>query len=48
MSTSTEDAPPPAPIRCTTCNGTGKGETIVTGTHTYQADCGTCGGSGEL
>ncbi|MFC0602261.1 hypothetical protein [Streptomyces palmae] len=48
MSTSTEDTPPPPPIRCTSCQGTGEGQTVVTGTHTYKEPCGACGGNGQL
>ncbi|MDP9616422.1 MULTISPECIES: hypothetical protein [Streptomyces] len=39
--------PPPPPVRCTTCGGSGLGDTVVTGSRTYRAPCGTCGGSGQ-
>ncbi|MEU5609389.1 hypothetical protein AB0H03_11755 [Streptomyces sparsogenes] len=37
-----------APIRCTTCNGTGEGQWVITGNGSKtRQPCGSCGGSGQ-
>ncbi|MGK3110397.1 zinc finger-like domain-containing protein [Streptomyces sp. WAC05858] len=43
----TVDATPPPPVRCTTCNGSGLGDTVITGNGTHRAPCSPCGGSGQ-
>ncbi|WP_438494132.1 hypothetical protein [Streptomyces asiaticus] len=43
----TIETPPPPPVRCTACGGSGLGETVVTGDRTYRAACSPCGGSGQ-
>lgn len=39
--------PPPAPARCSACNGTGQGPTVITDRGEYRGTCGTCGGTGQ-
>jgi hypothetical protein len=36
-----------APARCTTCNGTGQGPTVIDDRGTYRAPCGPCNGTGQ-
>ncbi|GAA2333459.1 hypothetical protein GCM10010246_16330 [Streptomyces cuspidosporus] len=37
-----------APIRCTTCNGTGEGQWVITGNGSKtRQPCGSCGGTGQ-
>lgn len=40
-------APAPAPVRCTSCNGSGQGDLVITGQGTYRASCSSCGGTGQ-
>jgi DnaJ-class molecular chaperone len=39
--------PAPAPVRCTSCNGTGQGELVITGQGEYRAPCSPCNGTGQ-
>ncbi len=38
----------PPPCRCTSCSGTGKGQTVMHGRGSYVEACETCQGSGRV
>ncbi|SCK42417.1 hypothetical protein H181DRAFT_03704 [Streptomyces sp. WMMB 714] len=38
----------PPPYRCTSCSGTGKGQTVMNGRGCYVESCESCKGSGRV